>query len=249
VAYFAGHLHMTSTRLLHFTLAMFFFTSCSQLKSLSSRDNSVARAPAKPQDVKKVQFLNNISVTPGEEVSSRHSTTDPGNNRPARRKNEPLITGGYLGGDIERAGFLQLKYAIALDATVEKLTNIQLLQLIDDWWGTRYCMGGSTKNCIDCSAFVQVIMSNIYNVSIPRTAQEQYDNGSKIGMEELKEGDLVFFRTTGRSVSHVGVYLLNNKFVHASTSGGVMVNDLNDSYWKTRFSGAARVADNAIGSR
>jgi len=228
---------------------MFFFTSCSQLKSLSSRDNSVARAPAKPQDVKKVQFLNNISVTPGEEVSSRHSTTDPGNNRPARRKNEPLITGGYLGGDIERAGFLQLKYAIALDATVEKLTNIQLLQLIDDWWGTRYCMGGSTKNCIDCSAFVQVIMSNIYNVSIPRTAQEQYDNGSKIGMEELKEGDLVFFRTTGRSVSHVGVYLLNNKFVHASTSGGVMVNDLNDSYWKTRFSGAARVADNAIGSR
>ena len=136
-----------------------------------------------------------------------------------------------------------------LDATVEKLSNVGLLKMIDEWWGTRYCMGGTSKECIDCSAFVQVLMSGTYNVSVPRTAQEQYNTGNKIGMEELQEGDLVFFHTSGRTISHVGVYMLNNKFVHASTSGGVMFNDLNDNYWREKFRGATRVTNTSFGTR
>ena len=154
----------------------------------------------------------------------------------------------YGSGDIERASSLQLKYAIMLDASVESLANVNLLQLIDEWWGTRYCMGGNSKNCIDCSAFVQILMSGAYNVTLPRTAQEQFNNSNKIGMEDLQEGDLVFFHTSGREVSHVGVYMLNNKFVHASTSGGVMFNDLNDNYWREKFRGAARVVNTSLGS-
>lgn len=155
------------------------------------------------------------------------------------------------GADIERADLLQLKYAILLDATVEKLTNVNLLKLIDEWYGTSYCMGGSTKNCIDCSAFTHIILQNVYNVNVPRTAQDQYKSSQHINLEELNEGDLVFFNTNGGSdMSHVGVYLLNNKFVHAATSGGVMVSDLNDSYWKPRYRGAGRYinATNSVGN-
>jgi hypothetical protein len=68
---------------------------------------------------------------------------------------------------IENADMLQLKYAIVTDATVEKLTNIPLLATIDKWWGTKYCMGGSTTDCIDCSAFTQLILKDVYQVSLP----------------------------------------------------------------------------------
>ena len=128
---------------------------------------------------------------------------------------------------------------------VEKLNNIPLLEVIDRWWGTKYCLGGKTDNCIDCSAFTQIIMRDVYRIMVPRTSQEQFNTAEKIELEDLREGDLVFFNTGGKEVSHVGVYLLNNKFVHAATSGGVMISDLNDKYWQPRFRGAGRV----IGSK
>jgi len=235
---------MNVKQITYYLLCIVVFSSCKQFKMLTSRDNS--NAPASTSKTKKrgdVVFLDNISVTPGENVKSKHTSTTG----PAAPKNNK--TGSYSknqntpAGEIERADWLQLKYAVMLDATVEKLTNIPMLKAIDEWWGTRYCMGGSSKNCIDCSAFTQVLMSNVYNVNLPRTAQEQYNSSNKIGVEELNEGDLVFFHTGGRSISHVGVYLLNNKFVHAATSGGVMVSDLNDPYWQSRYKGAGRVTD------
>ncbi|MFX8817301.1 NlpC/P60 family protein, partial [Acinetobacter baumannii] len=79
-------------------------------------------------------------------------------------------------------------------------------------WGTRYCMGGSTENCIDCSAFTQIILREIYAQTLPRTSQEQYNIAKRVEYEDLQEGDLVFFSAGGRSITHVGVYLQNNKF-------------------------------------
>jgi lipoprotein Spr len=176
-------------------------------------------------------------------VSSKTVDIGPNVAKTKVRKDATIVSENVtnVGGDIERADWLQLKYAIMLDANVEKLTNIYLLKLIDEWWGTSYCLGGSTKNCIDCSAFTQLITQSVFNINIPRTAQEQYNHSKHINLEELNEGDLVFFNTGSRDVSHVGIYLLNNKFVHAATSGGVMVNDLNDTYWKARYKGAGRV--------
>lgn len=84
-------------------------------------------------------------------------------------------------------------------------------------------------------------MKDVYNIALPRTAQEQYLISEKISFTDLKEGDLVFFKTQGRAVSHVGVYLANNKFIHASTSMGVTITDLNDKYWSARWVGAGRV--------
>ena len=230
-------------------LCAFLLSSCSHIKSLTSRDSSASVSSTRKEKSKNVQFLDGISVTPGQEVTSKYSTMGPNLPKEKKAKSARVEQPEFLAGDIERASWLQLKYAIMLDATVEKLSNVGLLKMIDEWWGTRYCMGGTSKECIDCSAFVQVLMSGTYNVSVPRTAQEQYNTGNKIGMEELQEGDLVFFHTSGRTISHVGVYMLNNKFVHASTSGGVMFNDLNDNYWREKFRGATRVTNTSFGTR
>ena len=136
----------------------------------------------------------------------------------------------------------QFRYAILLDTEVEFLANKDLYRLIRNWWGTPYRMGGMTQRGIDCSAFVQTIMAGAYELALPRTARLQKEACRSIDRADLQEGDLVFFNTRG-GVSHVGIYLHNHKFVHASTSGGVMISDLDDAYWSRRFIGGGRFAN------
>jgi lipoprotein Spr len=233
-------------RLSYSLLCVLLLSGCRQFKALTAKDHSANVTPSQKSNPKKISFLDNISLRP-QVVTSKHLST--GSNLPKTKirkgtiVNVPEITAG-ASGDIERADWLQLKYAIMLDANVEKLTNINLLRVIDEWWGTSYCIGGSTKSCIDCSAFSHLIMQDVYNINLPRTAREQYSFSTHIGIEDLDEGDLVFFNTGGgRDISHVGIYLLNNKFIHAATSGGVMVSDLNDTYWKAHFKSAGRVKE------
>ena len=140
---------------------------------------------------------------------------------------------------IESAHSLQFKYALLLDIEVEQIKNLSMFKLIDDWLGTRYRLGGTTKAGIDCSAFMQVLFTALYGVALPRTAREQYQSSHRVSRTELKEGDLVFFNTRG-GVSHVGMYLQNNKFVHASSSG-VTISDLYDEYWARHFIGVGRI--------
>ena len=226
--------------------SVFVLTSCKSLSKLTSRDNSTAKTSTTKSNSagQQREFLDGIEVTPGTAVTSRHKTsTTNANTNTAAKKDKAAVARDMSSFDIERAGYLQLKYAVIIDATVEKLTNIPLLETIDKWWGTKYCLGGSTESCIDCSAFTQVLMRDVFNTTLPRTAQEQFDTSEKIDLADLQEGDLVFFHTTGRKkdITHVGVYLLNNKFVHAATSGGVMISDLNEKYWQPRFRGAGRM--------
>lgn len=243
-------------KLLSLTIALcslLVFTSCSSIHNITAKDSSsgatALKKPSRPGGQKR-EFLNGIEVTPGGMVAS---TTATAKKTASKKQEKPvakqtvsyenpgpgLLAPTAIG--IENANMLQLKYAIVTDATVEKLTNIPLLATIDKWWGTKYCMGGFTNDCIDCSAFTQIILKDVYQVTLPRTSQEQYNLCEKIELEDLREGDLVFFNTAGNDVSHVGVYLLNNKFVHAATSGGVMISDLNEKYWQPRFLGAGRV--------
>lgn len=140
---------------------------------------------------------------------------------------------------IENASKLQLKYALLLDIEVEQVTNFNLFKLIDNWWGTRYRLGGNGKDGIDCSAFMQVLFASLYGITLPRTAKEQYGFSKRVSRTELKEGDLVFFNTIG-GVSHVGMYLQNNKFVHASKDG-VKISDLYEDYWSRHFIGVGRI--------
>jgi cell wall-associated NlpC family hydrolase len=180
--------------------------------------------------------IRTVKVAPAAGTSAnafRNASVNPTGLRPAEN----------LYAVQEPPAFLQIKYSILLDVVAEKLTNPSLLQVMDTWWGTRYCFGGSTDNCIDCSAFAQVLYRDVYSIPLPRTANEQYAASELIEKDELKEGDLVFFHTRGRknAITHVGVYLLNNKFLHASTSNGVSISDLDESYWKPRFRGGGRL--------
>ena len=147
-----------------------------------------------------------------------------------------------IGNALESFMPLQFKYAIMMNESVEKLTNIILYKNIDSWYGTRYRYGGKSSSGIDCSAFMQVLSEYSYGWTLPRTAREQYASMESIKREELQEGDFVFFNTTG-GISHVGMYLQNNKFIHSSSSQGVVIGDLKSSYWSKRFIGARRVAE------
>ncbi|WP_162852550.1 C40 family peptidase [Dinghuibacter silviterrae] len=135
---------------------------------------------------------------------------------------------------------LNFKYAEQLDVPVELITNLPLYHFIDDWWGTPYHLGGTTRDGVDCSGFSQQLEGTIFHLELPRTSREQYAACHKIPVPELQEGDLVFFGTK-KGITHVGVYLMNNKFVHASTSFGVMISDLGEEYWAQRFRGGGRM--------
>ncbi|MCU0395347.1 MAG: C40 family peptidase [Chitinophagaceae bacterium] len=148
--------------------------------------------------------------------------------------------GKTLGSTLESFLPIQFKYAILLNESVEKLSNLVLYKNIDDWYGARYRYGGKTARGIDCSAFMQVLSQYTFGWNLPRTAREQYVYLQGIRKEDLQEGDFVFFNTTG-GISHVGMYLSNNKFIHSSSSQGVSIGDLNSQYWSKRFIGARRM--------
>ena len=225
-------------KLRHYLIAIIglaSFSSCSSLRKINSKDASANKTVVKKSTPHKITFLDNIEVRPGQMITSQHKTSGINNSPVIYAESKGLPT------NIEKANWLQFKYAIVMDAAVETLVNINLFSKIDEWWATKYCMGGSSKTCIDCSAFSVMIMRDVYGLNLPRTAQEQYNQSEHIALEDLKEGDLVFFHTQGKAISHVGIYIANNKFIQASTSAGVTITDLNDKYWQPKFKGAGRV--------
>jgi cell wall-associated NlpC family hydrolase len=116
----------------------------------------------------------------------------------------------------------------------------RLLRSFDEWKGTPYRLGGQTRSGIDCSAFIMLVYRDQFNINLPRTTAQQLDFGMQISANRLRIGDLVFFQT-GRNTRHVGILLREGRFMHASTSQGVMISHLSESYWNQRFIMARRV--------
>ncbi|MBS4017729.1 C40 family peptidase [uncultured Azonexus sp.] len=111
--------------------------------------------------------------------------------------------------------------------------------------GVRYKMGGNSIEAgLDCSSFVQTVFKESIGAYLPRTAREQSQVGEQVDLSQLKPGDLVFFNTMRRAFSHVGIYLGDNHFLHAPRAGAeVRVENMNNSYWMTRFNGARRIIE------
>ena len=116
----------------------------------------------------------------------------------------------------------------------------RLQESYNQWKGTPYRIGGMTQSGVDCSAFVLIVMRDQFGVRLPRTTEEQLRFGKRVRMNRMRVGDLVFFRTGGKTL-HVGIMVDNIQFMHASTSQGVMVSSLNEDYWRRRFLRGNRV--------
>lgn len=212
-------------------------TSCSSLRR--STGSAATKQPAQPatrsQSAGPV-FLDAVAIKPAVQHSSK-STATAYPAKSVEMESEEMLTTTLA------ANATVLKYAILLDIPVESITDMRLLEFMESWYGTPYRYGGNDRNGVDCSAFTKDFMSSMYNITIPRVSAEQYRQSKRISRNELQEGDLVFFYTKGkrRGITHVGVYLCNNKFIHAATSGGVMISDLNEVYYSNTYAGAGRV--------
>ncbi|GAA4101844.1 C40 family peptidase [Mucilaginibacter panaciglaebae] len=127
-----------------------------------------------------------------------------------------------------------------MHVAVSATSNMKLFDFVYEWIGTPYRFGGGTKKGIDCSGFTKQLYSQVFNVDIKRNSRDIFSMVSPVKKDELKEGDLVFFKIHSRSISHVGIYLGNNRFAHAS-SKGVAVSSLDDDYYSRYFYKGGRV--------
>jgi cell wall-associated NlpC family hydrolase len=237
--------------------AVIFLSSCSTFKSLNFTSNKQVM-PVQQTALRQTKFIDEIAVTPvAAQQQIKLEKTEPKSgpsasiadrtvNIPEPVKQEaakPEKVALVREAEIESASEVQFKYAVLMNTEVEALPSKQLLESVDEWYGVRYRTGGNTKNGVDCSGFTVAVYSAVFGIMLPRVSREQYRISRKISTTELQQGDLVFFNTNGRGVSHVGVYLGNNKFIHASVSRGVMVNDLFEPYYLKRYIGAGRIDD------
>ena len=119
---------------------------------------------------------------------------------------------------------------------------MKLFNFVYDWIGTPYRFGGNTKKGVDCSAFTKQLYSQVFNLDIKRNSRDIFSMVSPVSKDDLKEGDLVFFKIHSRSISHIGIYLGNNRFAHASLRG-VAINSLDEAYWTRYFYKGGRVLE------
>ncbi len=233
-----------------------FLSSCSTFRPLNFTSNRQVASVAAPTAQSK--FIDNITVTAQSTIDKTEVNSGPKETFTSRGLNiaeTQVVTGEAIRladidashtNIIESASAVQLKYAVLLNTEVEFLPNKMLLESVDTWYGVRYRTGGNGKSGIDCSGFTVAVYAAVYGINLPRVSREQYRISRKISTTELLEGDLLFFNTRGSGVSHVGVYLGNNKFIHATVSKGVMVNGLFESYYVKRFIGAGRIDDKQV---
>lgn len=109
--------------------------------------------------------------------------------------------------------------------------------------GTPYLWGGTTTSGFDCSGFIVYLLKKFNVDDLPRTSQSQAKVGTPVAKENLRAGDLVFFNTSGKGISHAGIYIGDGEFAHSSSSKGVRITKLTDSYYQGRYVTARRVVD------
>jgi cell wall-associated NlpC family hydrolase len=135
----------------------------------------------------------------------------------------------------KRYSAIQLQFAEQIGISPEQVASDSLYSFISEWLNTPYKYAGKSKSGIDCSYFTCTLYKDVFNDTISGSSKTLLQNSKPVKKENLTEGDLVFFKIKKGRVSHVGVYLANNKFVHASVKLGVTISDLNNDYYKKRF--------------
>ena len=187
--------------------------------SSSPRFGSGKKEPASPTERGKSPRFASREV--------EEETTE--NDKPVEKKEVERIVSG------ERDFRREKNEAIA------PLDRSKMMREISKFMGVPYQHGGASSKGVDCSAYTMIVYKNALGRDLPRSAHTQFSQGKAISFENLKFGDLIFFNTTGESASHVGIYLGDDLFAHASVSLGVTISSLQSSYYKKRYEGARRV--------
>jgi peptidoglycan endopeptidase LytE len=177
--------------------------------------NTAAEADAKPRLAKKTQLRYNDLFNEKDYEQSLAELTEADPNKP-----------------------VELSKSMELKSDSTKMLRSTAYGFL----GTRYRFGGSSRSGIDCSSFVQKVFHEL-EISLPRTAREQFEIGNEVSPGDLQKGDLIFFRTYAPYPSHVGIYLGNNRMIHASSRDRrVVISPMNTPYYRARFIGAKRIA-------
>lgn len=160
-----------------------------------------------------------------------------------------LLLGVIIGFSSCRTSAPQLDYkalakaSIRLGVDINLEDNHKLYMESAEWIGVPYRSGGDSKRGTDCSGLTYQIYRKVYRTQLPRNTEDLRKKSNKVSKRNLREGDLVFFtsRNSRKKVAHVGIYLKNGKFIHASTSKGVIVSNLNENYYTTHWMSGGRI--------
>lgn len=132
-------------------------------------------------------------------------------------------------------------YSEKLGLALEKNYDEKLIKEVIGWLGTPYVYGGEEKSGTDCSGFIMQVYKVIYGKETARSASGLYEQCIKVKKEKLQQGELVFFKINTEKVGHVGIFLQDSYFIHASSSKGVMVSSLETEYWAKYFVSGGRL--------
>ena len=154
--------------------------------------------------------------------------------KPAVTKKEPSLPSRDSRADSPRSGEKSIP---------EKFNDQNMMDVILGYLGTPYQYGGESKSGIDCSAFTSAVYDQSVKLKLPRTTADQVKQGKQVLRDELKFGDLMFFNTTGTNPSHVGIYIGDDLFAHASEAFGVTISSIESSYYKKRYTEARRIVE------
>lgn len=144
----------------------------------------------------------------------------------------------YRTGGEERPGKVK-----NLDKTRTTNDKLKLGLILQSYLGKPYKGKSKYEEGLDCSHFTRSVYKKYARIKIPRMARDQFKSGREINYKYLKYGDMVFFKTDGKSISHVGIYLDDRDFIHVSTSRGVIISSLRENYWSNSYAGARRIIE------
>jgi len=175
-----------------------------------------------------------VAFKPGQKLRARVENTKP--------KHAFLVAGSFL--LFACSSGVREEYAMNYKGQIgDPIIAIAMLSEQQyEWAGTPYVLGGQSRGGIDCSGFVQKTFIDRFNINLPRTTKDQAGYGKLVRKEDIQTGDLIFFKTgRGPNGYHVGIYVKEDKFLHASTKGGVIYSSMNSPYWKKAFWQVRRV--------